>query len=257
MKKFRGKAAFFLFLVIIAALIVFAVNYFNRARATEITSIEIYNAGLLSPGRYEEFARDTIKNGYPEMDVITGRLKRHPYLEKVTTEFNAGKAKIFLKEKEILAMLIQGGDQYLITAEAETIKLIKGTMNLDFPVIVNPATEIKNRALITDEGVLEALDIIKAAKFTDQKFGAGLSDINLRNGGEKVISFSFMKPQIIFGKGDVPRKMLRLYSLLSSEQSDLKNYTGALYLDLRYDGLIFAGKMPGKEDQKDEKKKVK
>lgn len=256
MKKLRGKAAFFLLLLILGALTVFAVKYFNKARETEITSLEIINAGLLPPENYEIYARDSVKKGYPGLEVLTGRLKEHPYIENVTSEFNTGRAKIFLQEKEIAAMLIKGEAQYLITVNAEAIKLINGTLNIDYPVIVNPAGDIKSRGIITEEGVSEALEIIKAAKFLDTRFGAGLSDINLRNGGEKIISFSFMKPQVVFGKGDIPRKLLRLYSLLSSEESDLKNYTGALYLDLRYDGLVFAGRMPEKEEKKDEKKKV-
>jgi len=256
LKKFRGKAAFFLFLLILGALTVFAVRYFNKARETEITSLEIINAGLLTPESYEIFARDSVKTGYPGLEVLSGRLKDHPYIEDVTTEFSAGRARIYLKEKKIAAILIKGETQYMITANAVAIKLLEGTLNIDYPVIVNPAGVVNDSGKITEEGVLEALEIIKAAKYIDERFGAGLSDINLRNGGEKIISFSFMKPQVIFGNGDVPRKMLRLYSLLSSEESDLKNYTGALYLDLRYDGLIFAGKMPEKEDKKDEKKKV-
>ncbi len=120
--------------------------------------------------------------------------------------------------------------------------LVPKTKLIDLPVISNPgnANDIKPFSYIKDNSLSDALKIIEAIRLTDQPMLNHLSEINLRNGGDIILSFSGYPVPIIFGRGEEARKMVYLESLW--ENRELNNMIkNSSYIDLRFAGNIYAG----------------
>lgn len=174
--------------------------------------------------------------------VIKDRLEKHPYILRADVELKGNKIFAYVVERKMIAIILKKTDIYFVSDNFEILPLMPKTKLIDLPVISNPASndDVKPFAIIKNNGLLDALKIIEAIKLTDQRMLNHLSEINLRNGGDIVLTFSGYPVPIIFGRGEEARKMVYLESLW--ENKDLNNMIkNSSYIDLRFAGNIYAG----------------
>ncbi len=195
----------------------------------------LINSKLGSKGEYQELTLQEIKS----------RILSHPYVLKAEVQSNGiGKVKINVFEKKIIAVLLTKDDPYLIT---ENFKLLVMNPNSDItklPVISNATLtkdDIKQKIAINSD-LKRAFKIIDAAKIINEKMYMDLEEINLRHGGDIILSFSGIHFPVIFGKGSEGIKTVYLSSIWEGLKNRNKIFNNTTYVDFRFSREIFIGK---------------
>jgi len=236
----------FVFVVLISGLIYLVFFSNKKTDKREIRMIEIYGNHLLPVNEYMAFTKlgDNSIFGNLTLQEIKERFEKHPYILNADVELAGGNTvKVHLTEKNFEAVLLTTGEPNLITDNFQTIPLMPNTRFMDFPVISNLSNdkEIKPFSYLKANDVVEAFKIIESAKLTNENMSKKLSEINLRKGGDIILTFSSIKPPVIFGKGEAPKKMAYLdimWPKISEQNSQAAN---SEYIDLRFSDEIFVG----------------
>jgi cell division septal protein FtsQ len=247
MKKDFGK----IFGVILLSVIVFSILYlslftYHKKGKEEIKMINIYGNSLLSKEIYLRFADIDQSSVYDDLtlNMIKKRIEEHPYIAKAEVKSDGrGNVAVKIKEKDIYAVLLSNTEPYFLTNEFELLKIQKFTDYSDIPVISNFRISDKLLAstIYKTVDVIEAFRIIDAAKITDIELAKKLSEINLKNGGDVVLTFSGINYPVLFGRGNESKKMIYL-SLVWERINNLKeSFQKTEYIDLRFTDEAYIG----------------
>ncbi len=208
--------------------------------------IEITGNNLLSETDYLTFSQLDNLKGYENvtLPLIKDRLEKHPYVVSADVELeNQNKTKVILTEKKIMAVVLGGREPYFITVEFQILPLFTNTKFSDLPVISNPkkSDSLKPLEVFKDEDIIEAFKIIDAARLTNKNILKRLSEINLRNGGDIILSFSGVKPPVIYGKGEPAKKMVYLELMWEGIINGSSFTEESDYIDIRFANEIYVG----------------
>lgn len=236
-----------LFAVIIISILYLSLFKYNEKGKEEIKMINIKGNNLLSKEIYLRFADLDEKSVYDDLTLnkIKKQIEEHPYIEKAEVKSDGrGNVDIKIREKEIYAVLLNNGEPFFLTNNFELLKIYEYTNYSDIPVISNIRVSEKLNAakVLRNEDIIEAFRIIDAAKITDIELAKKLSEINLKYGGEVVLTFSGVNYPIIFGRGNESKKMIYLsliWERINKFNNDLKNTE---YIDLRFANEAYIGK---------------
>ena len=168
-------------------------------------------------------------------------IEKHPYLRKAEVEFDGvSTILVEVEEKEMKAALLQKNEIKLITSDLQTLPLFPPSSIVDLPVISN--MNFNGKSTFDESDMEFAFRIIDALSISDTNVRKNLAEINLRKGGEAVLTFTGLQFPVLFGKNDEVKKALILKDLWQEliNNSILLNNTE--YIDLRYENKVFIGK---------------
>ena len=248
MSKDYGKiTGTVLFTVIIISVLYLSLFKYNEKGKEEIKMINIQGNNLLSKDIYIRFADFDDKSVYDDLtlNIIKKRIEEHPYVAKAEVKSDGrGNVDIKIREKEIYAVLLNGGEPFFLTNNFELLKIFEYTTYSDIPVISNVrvSEKLTSSKVLKNEDIIEAFKIIDAAKITDIDVSKKLSEINLKYGGDVVLTFSGVNYPIVFGRGNESKKMIYLsliWERINKFNNDLKNTE---YIDLRFANEAYIGK---------------
>jgi cell division septal protein FtsQ len=175
---------------------------------------------------------------------IKSRIKEHPYLLNAEVHSD-GNGTVIIKvyEKEIFAVLLAVSGPYLITKRFELISMNKNSDISNLPLISNAnlTEEDINNSNIQNPQLICAFKIIDAAKFVGDKMYNDLAEINLRDGGDVILSFSGVNFPVILGKGSEGEKIVILSSIWDEIKNKNELFNNCNYVDLRFSNKIFIG----------------
>lgn len=239
------------FLIAIIAAIIYLIFFTNDVYSEgKIKMIEIKNNRLLSAEDYFAF---TSMNDLSPLDeiplpIIKTRFTKHPYVEHADVLRNGlENLEINLTEKNVVAVILDKGNSYFITDEFQVLPVLTNTQLMTFPLINNlkRLKEIKPFTTYKTEEMIEAFRIIEAAKLADENISSKLSEINFRNGGDIILTFSGIECPVIFGRGEEAKKMVYL-EIMWNGLIDSKNILKESdYIDLRFSKEIYVAKNTG------------
>ncbi|QQS34917.1 MAG: hypothetical protein IPM56_11665 [Ignavibacteriales bacterium] len=243
-KRNSSKLGRVILSVLILLLIILIVSPAKKEYEGKAEVIELTGCNLLSENDYLAFAKlnelSRLKNITPA--IVKDRLEKHPYIQNADVLFEGTKKiKAYVQEKSIKALLIGGSDPFLITNRFELLPILVNTRAVDLPVINNMKYDegIKPQAIVRTEELIEAFKIIDAAALTDHNLVKKLSEINLRKGGDIILSFSGLNSPVIFGRGKEAKKILALKAIMSTLNQDIVAVSE--YLDFRFDNAVYLG----------------
>jgi len=215
-----------------------------------IKMVEIKNNRLLSAEDYLAFTKMDNQTPIEEipLPIIKTRFAKHPYIE-TTDVLRSGseKVEINITEKNIVAVILKEGNSYFITDEFQILSVLTNTQLLSFPLITNLKDEkniIAGSIYKTDE-IIEAFKIIEAARLTNENISSKLSEINFRNGGDIILTFSGVECPIIFGHNEEAKKMVYLDIMWNEILGSKKILLESNYIDLRFSNDIYVAKSMG------------
>ncbi len=146
--------------------------------------------------------------------------------------------RVSVKERKPSAIIV-ANELYCIDDEGMVLPYVASAETYDIPVItgVDSVEHIRVGRKLLNRDVQEALEIIYAAREINAELFHNISEISLKRGrGMILYSFESGIP-IIFGKGDVVKKLVKLdafwQKFLSS--SDTKEIQ---YIDIRFDDQV-------------------
>ena len=247
MKKNGGKiSGAILFLLLVSGLFYLTFFQVNKTQKGEIKMIVVTGNNLLSESDYLSFTRlnDISKYAGIRLSVIKDRFEKHPYVENADVELNGDRTVIVkITEKKIAGVLLSGKEPNLITGKFQVLPLLPDTKFIDLPVISNIRDDDKiiPMKFIKNKDIIQAFRIIEAAKLTNTDILRKLSEINLRKGGDVVLTFSGIKPPVIYGRGEDAKKMVYLDIMWEQINNVTNLSTQSDYIDLRFANEIFVG----------------
>jgi len=247
MKKDFGK----IFGVVLLSVIMVAILYlslfkYNEKGKEEIKMINIHGNSLLSNEIYMRFADLDQSSVYDDLNLnmIKKRIEEHPYVAKAEVKSDGiGNVDVKIMEKDIYAVLLSRTEPYFLTNDFELLKIHEFTTYSDIPVISNfkVSEKLTPSKVYKTEDIVEAFKIIDAAKITDIELSKKLSEINLKNGGDVVLTFSGVNYPVVFGRGNESKKMIYL-SLVWERINSLKaSFQNTEYIDLRFTNEAYIG----------------
>ncbi len=236
----------FLFLVLISGLIYLIFFRVKNSNGQKIRSIEITGNRLLAKGDYLKFTGLNDREKYKEISLpaIKRRFERHPYVDRADVELLSGNiARVAITERNIEAVLIYKGEPNFLTGSFELLPVLQNTKFMDLPVISNAKIDkpLKLFSKMENGDIEQAFKIIEAAKLANTSIAKRLSEINLRNGGEIVLSFSGVTPPVLFGKGETAKKIVYLDAVWNGILGENNFAVNSSYIDLRFANEILIG----------------
>jgi cell division septal protein FtsQ len=216
----------------------------SKASVKEVyNQIEINGNKLIPASEYLKYTGLSDSTKYSDLTLIDvkNRFEKHPYMRKAEVEYDGvNKILVEVEEKKIKAVLLQKNNLKLVTDNLETLPLFPPSYIRDLPVISNLSTNNKNS--IDSSNIELAFRIIDAISVSDTNVRKNLAEINLRRGGDVILTFTGLNFPVLFGKNDEVRKVLILKDLWSRLVSDGKINSTTEYVDLRYKDKVFIGK---------------
>lgn len=237
----------FIFVVIIGGMGYLIAVDGDSDETEDYTQIELSGNSLLPSSDYLMSTNLSRKENYYELTlpVIKSRIEKHPYVKRAEVQSD-GNGKVFIKifEKEMKALVLTGALPELITEEFELVKLEKNTDITNLPVIskVNLKNDVRPGMIIKSDELKRAFKIIDAIYYADESMYKNLDEINLRYGGDIVLTFSGINYPVILGKGNEVKKIVKLSAIWKKLINKDKLFANSEYIDLRFNNEIFIGK---------------
>jgi len=212
-----------------------------------IKMIEITGNKLMSSKEYKNFIHEkkTKSNFTYNLSILKDRVLKHPYVENADVEFVGDeKAIVNIQEKKIISILLHKGEPLFITDQFEVLPILSNSIFSSIPIISNPKNmvDVKPFNKIKSNDLSDAFKIIDAIRYTDRKMLLDLSEINLRNGGDIILTFSGIKQPVIFGRAATARKIIYLETIWPDLLKGKSLINNSTYIDLRFANEIFIGK---------------
>lgn len=216
----------------------------SKANHKEVyNQILMSNNTLLPAKEYLRYAGLSDSTKYEDLTLleVKTKIEKHPYLRKAEVEFDGvSTILVEVQEKEIKAVLLQKNELKLLTGDFETLPLFPPTAINELPVISNLI--VKEKKSYDEKDMEFAFRIIDAISLSDTNVRKNLAEINLRRGGDVILTFTGLKFPVLFGKNDEIKKSLILKDLWQELISNSNSYEKTEYLDLRYRNKVFLGK---------------
>jgi len=229
-----------LFLCIVFLIIFTSEKSENRLRS----GIIIQGADVLPGNEYLKFSLIN-KGNLNELSLfeIRQRFLPHKYILNADVEITVDdKVVVHLEEKSFIATLVSDGKTYLVSDKKDLTEVLENTNTLDLPAISNVRNSPKSRLKEPVQSeLIEAEKIINATKLVNEKLYKELSEINMREGGEIVLTFSHLSMPILFGRKNILDKIVTLNSIENRKDKFSSMLKNSVYLDLRYEKNVFIG----------------
>ncbi|MGK9368128.1 cell division protein FtsQ/DivIB [Melioribacter sp. Ez-97] len=243
--KNKGYIAGIIFFTLLITIIgYFAVTLEKENYKIDLITLEGNNH--LSKEKYLNFANLLDRKNYNELNlqIIKDRFEKHPYVQYADVSYtNNGKVTVILHEKNFDAVLIDNQKHFLITDKLEPVPLLEGTERVDYPVITNPYLDGEIKPFISlkkNNDIATASKILSGIKLVNPELYGNISVIDMRNGGDVVMTFSLFDYPVVFGRGDEARKIVYFNALWNYLKGKEANNL-IEYVDLRYNKHIYFG----------------
>lgn len=234
------------FLIIATTAIVYLSIALNKEKDYKIDYISIEGCVHLSKEQYMDFANLNNKENYSNLtlQVVKDRILKHPYIENADVRYDGGnKVSVKITEKNFESILLKDSTQYILTDQLQALPFLPRTKRIDYPLIENAGLKDSVRLLTSMKkkyDVLTASKILSGIKLLSPELIDGLSSIDMRNGGDIILSFSFSDYPVVIGRGNELTKIVyfnNLWTYLKGKQ--INNFLN--YVDLRYSGHVYFG----------------
>lgn len=238
--KFFGLVVFLVLMIGFSYLMITG----SKANHKEVyNQIEVIDNTLLPAKEYLRYAGLSDSTKYEDLTLleVKTKIEKHPYLRKAEVEFDGvNKILVEVQEKKIKAALLQKNELKLLTGDLETLPLFPPAAIKELPVISNLSMNGKNS--FNEKDLKFAFRIIDAISLSDTNVRKNLAEINLRKGGDVILTFTGLKFPVLFGKNDEVRKALIMKNLWQQLINSENAIESTEYLDLRYKNKVFIGK---------------
>lgn len=241
--KILGTIAFIVLISLLIYLIFFTTG---RLKEKKIEMVHVSGNNLLDETNYLNFTKlgTSFETDEISLPFIKDRFEKHPYIKSAEVEMlGNNEVKVHLTEKKISALILIESEPYFLSEDFQILPSMPNTMYVDVPVVSNPGLgkNLRKMSYVKTENVIQAFKIISAAGMTDNNLASSLSDIDLRNGGDIILTFSEIKAPVIFGRNNAAEKMVCLQTLWDKIVDGKSLMGNSEYIDLRFANEIFIG----------------
>jgi len=173
----------------------------------------------------------------------------HYFIKEVVVERDLPSTiRITITERTPIAMINTGELRYLDPEGVVLPHSVSGEL-FDLPLISGIPSDVapKVGATLTHPDVREALTILANARLVNKDMFHQISEVRLRNGGDIVLYAADGGIPILFGRGHIASKLVRLETFWSEIVQERGQHS-LQYIDIRFDDQVVVrwGKAQGK-----------
>ena len=141
-------------------------------------------------------------------------------------------------ERTPAAILLSNG-MFYVDEDGIVLPYLATTEKYDIPVItgLDSAKGIRSGMRLTNQDLLDALQIIRTAKEVSDGLAHSISEIRVRKGHDIVLYTADAGIPIIFGKGDIAKKLVKLDAFRRKFLQNIST-TDIQYIDIRFDDQV-------------------
>lgn len=208
-----------------------------------INGIEIKGVKLLSPAEYLAFTKfDNRVFENIHLPTIKQRFEEHPYVKRADVEIKSDRTVVVtITEVDPLAILKDGEALFFVTQGKEVVQVIEGTDYMDFPFIINSSFNKEKPKQHFKKDVASAFRIIKSALLINKQLYNSVGSVNVRGGGDVLLSLNEFSTVVILGKDNFTEKLFTLNQLIKEKERFAEPIATASYIDIRYKNYIYFG----------------
>lgn len=206
-----------------------------------VTKVSVEGISILSKEEIVRLMKLPPRVSMYELDLtaVQKNLQTNTFVKNVVVQRDApSQLRIVIEERKPAALLM-ANELFYIDDEGVVLPYLASSETYDIPVIsgADSAAQIKVGKKIWNDDIQEALGIISASKAASENLYHTISEIRLRKGHD-IVCYSFEAGvPIIFGKGDVTKKIVKLDAFMQkfSQTNEIKDIQ---YIDIRYDDQV-------------------
>jgi cell division protein FtsQ len=244
-------AAILCIVLIALAFLGFAANRWRHSLG--ISQIDVDGNSILSDNEILELANVADSLGLCDLDLglMRGNILKQPFIKDVAInrEFPST-LRIAVDERRPVAILSNINLLY-VDQEGYLLPHTSSKEVFDLPIIsgMKPPINVMPGEKIESARLQAALEIFSVAKEVDEELYHFISEVNLNDGSDILIYSTQSGMPIIFGEGEVRRKMVYLDAFLK-QHARSQGPENITYVDLRFDKQVvvrWATSGPAKE----------
>lgn len=215
----------------------------KKTEGEVLRSIDLQGCKLLSRSEYLLYANIRTASDVSKYSLSSLRDKflSHPYVKNVSVVKDVdNRVEVEIIERSCEAVALLNDKLFLVTTEKKFILVLPNTEVLDFPVLTNFSENGVTKEIEQGNELRSAFTILNSVKMLGEKLSQSISEINLRKGGDIMLTLTRANSVIILGKQNLAEKIYTLDALLKQIGNKI-SLTNANYIDLRYANNIFVG----------------
>ncbi len=236
-----GKLVYVYFgILAITVLFIFVVKAQWQDHVT-VTHVSVEGAGILSREEIVRLMKLPPRASMYDLDLtsLQRNIRSNPFVKSVVIQRDAPSRLQVIIEERVPVALLAGDELFYIDDEGIVLPYMTSSEAYDIPVISggDSISQIKAGRIILNSDIQEALEIIKSAKAASAEIFHAISEIKLRKGHD-IVCYTFESGvPVIFGKGDVVQKIVKLDAFWQKfiQNNDTRDIQ---YIDIRFDGQV-------------------
>ncbi len=174
-----------------------------------------------------------------DLTALQRNVESHHYIKSATVERDLPSTiKVTVGERKPIA-LVNGPEMVYLDDEGVVLPHSISKALFDLPLIsgIPGSVPLKLGSAVEQEDVLEALEVLRTMKLVNREQYYQVSELQVRTGGDLILYTAEGGVPIIFGRGAVADKLLRLEAFWNNIVRD-RGTQNLQYVDLRYEDQI-------------------
>lgn len=210
-----------------------------------VTQVSVEGMKILSKEEIVRLMKLPPRVSMYELDLtsLQRNIQSNAFVKNVVVKRDAPSRLLVNIEERMPAALLTGSELYYIDDEGVVLPYIASSDAYDIPIIsgADSNSQIKAGRKILNSDIQEALEIIRIAKAASPEIYHAISEIRLRKGHD-IVCYTFESgAPVIFGKGDIAQKIVKLDAfwqkfLQNSDTGDIQ------YIDIRFDDQVIVSR---------------
>jgi cell division protein FtsQ len=186
-----------------------------------------------------------------DLTAIQRNVESHYYIKQATVERDLPNTIRVQVQERLPLTLINGDGLKYLDAEGVVLPHTDSRMLFDLPILsgIASSVDLSPGVRVSDEEVREALDILLALKIANRELFHRISEVELHRGGDIVLYAAEGGVPILFGRGDIANKLVRLETFWYTTVI-VRGVQNLQYVDVRYEDQIIArwngARIPGR-----------
>lgn len=236
-----GKRVYVYFgILAITVLFIFVIKAQWQDHVT-VTQVSVEGTSILSKEEIVRLMKLPPRASMYDLDLtaLQRNILSNSFVKSVVIQRDAPSRLQVTIEERVPAALLVGDELFYIDGEGIVLPYTASSEAYDIPVISggDSISHIKAGRKILNSDIQEALEIIKSAQATSSDIFHAISEIKLRKGHD-IVCYSFESGvPVIFGKGDIVQKIVKLDAFWQKfiQNSDTRDIQ---YIDIRFDAQV-------------------
>ena len=222
-KPSRRRLGYWLLIPLMASVIAVFIFSIQWKSSLHIKSIEVVGTRIVSKVEIITIAKSGIgKNASmydTDIEKIQETIMASQFIKSaIVTRQMPDKLSIVVEEREPIATLNTGRQIFHVDEDGTLLPYIQSAVPLDLPVIsgIGGIDQVQVGEIATSNDIYQAIELLKTAQRIDTSLYKFISEINMNAGNDVTLYSVDIGVPIIFGRGDITKKLLMLQSFWST-----------------------------------------